>query len=191
MPMPPFPIDDVAGLRAAVAQGWKLDFLFFWGHKARNEPLGKHVLSQWWPAPFAIGDQLYPTAEHYMMVEKARLFGDEEILSKILSTNDPAAAKALGRKVKLFDPHRWEQHAILAVTRGNEAKFQQNSELGAWLRQTGDAVLVEASPVDAIWGIGLAADDPKAQDPASWPGTNLLGFILMRVRETLRAGADG
>jgi len=46
-------------------------------------------------------------------------------------------------------------------------------------------VLVEASPLDRVWGIGLAADDPRAADPAGWRGLNLLGFALMEARDLL------
>jgi len=183
--MSPPDITDLASLRAAIAAGRRPEFLFFWGHKARPENLGKHVLSQWWPATFTVEGQRYPTAEHYMMAEKARLFGDGDIEARILAATDPGAAKALGRKVRGFDPARWERHCLDIVIRGNAAKFGQNPELGGWLRKTGDAVLVEASPVDPVWGIGLAADDPRAQEPDLWPGTNLLGFALMRVRAAL------
>ena len=47
--------------------------------------MGKHVLSQWFEAPFTIEGVTYPTAEHWMMAEKARLFGDGEALGRILS----------------------------------------------------------------------------------------------------------
>ena len=72
------------------------------------------------------------------------------------------------------------------MTRGNDAKFRQNQGLRRKLFQTGSAILAEASPIDAVWGIGLSADDPRAQDPAQWPGQNLLGKILTELRETLR-----
>lgn len=183
------PVADLAGLRAAVAAGWQPDYLFFWGHKGRPDSLGKHVLSQWWPAPFEIDGRLYPTAEHFMMAEKARLFGDTAIAARILAAAEPGAAKALGRKVSGFEPERWAAACQAIVERGNRAKFTQNPAMGGWLRKTGAAVLVEASPVDPIWGIGLAADDPRAQDPREWLGTNLLGFALMQVRAVLNEAA--
>lgn len=182
-------VTDLAGLRAAVAAGWQPDYLFFWGHKGRPDSLGKHVLSQWWPASFEIDGHLYPTAEHFMMAEKARLFGDTAIAARILAAAEPGAAKALGRKVSGFEPERWAAACQAIVERGNRAKFAQNPAMGGWLRKTGAAVLVEASPVDPIWGIGLAADDPRAQDPREWLGTNFLGFALMQVRAALNEAA--
>jgi ribA/ribD-fused uncharacterized protein len=120
-----------------------------------------------------------------MMAEKARLFGDEETRSSILATSKPGAAKALGRTVRSFDEKRWGQHRFNIVVRASAAKFGQNADLAAYLAETGDKVLVEASPVDRVWGIGLAADDPRAERPAEWQGLNLLGFALMRARTML------
>lgn len=124
-----------------------------------------------------------------MTAEKARLFGDEAALERGLAKDDPAAAKAAGRGVLGFDEAMWRRHRFEVVVRGNQAKFTQHAALRAFLVGTGDRVLVEASPVDAIWGIGLAVDDPRAQDPARWLGLNLLGFALMQVRETLGEAA--
>lgn len=124
----------------------------------------------------------YPTAEHYLMAEKARLFGDTHALEKILSASHPGEAKALGRLVSGFDEQLWEQRRVEIAVRGNTAKFSQNSQLKAFLLGTKARVLVEASPQDTIWGIGLNENDSRAQDPRSWKGLNLLGFALMRVR---------
>lgn len=119
------------------------------------------------------------------MVAKARLFDDDESLVQILKSTDPKTAKALGRKVKNFDGSVWDQNARRLVTEGNIAKFSQNKHLREFLLATGDTVLVEASPFDRIWGIGLKADDDRAKDPLTWQGQNLLGFALMDVREEL------
>ena len=181
----PTDINDIASLRAAIAAGLRPTFLFFWGHTARDASVGKHVLSQWWPASFVIDGQEYPTAEHYMMAEKARLFGDEEARSQIIAATSPAQVKALGRKVRGFDEARWIANRFEIAQRGNVAKFNQNPELKDWLVNTSPMVLVEASPVDTIWGMGLAADDKRASDPHQWRGLNLLGFALMQVRAAL------
>jgi ribA/ribD-fused uncharacterized protein len=120
-----------------------------------------------------------------MMWRKATLFGDNETASQILAASHPRQAKALGRQVTGFNQRVWDSHRYDAVVAGNLAKFSQHDELRTFLLGTGERVLVEASPVDRIWGIGLAADDPRAGDPAQWRGPNLLGFALMEVREVL------
>jgi ribA/ribD-fused uncharacterized protein len=133
---------------------------------------------------------VYPTAEHYMMAEKARLFGAKEACRAILAAGDPAVAKRLGRSVTGFDDELWSAKRVEIVVRGNMAKFSQHSGLKAFLLSTGDAVLVEASPTDKVWGIGLAEDHVDAGTPSRWPGLNLLGFALMLVRTTLRSDSQ-
>jgi len=125
-------IDDVESLRAAMAAGLHPSFLFFWGHTAKDANVGKHVLSQWWPAAFLINDQHYRTAEHYMMAEKARLFRDEACRAQIIDTESPAEVKALGREVRGFDEERWVESRFEIAGRGNIAKFSQN-----WSCETG------------------------------------------------------
>ncbi len=178
-------IRDKDALLAAMARGWQPKFLLFWGHTPKSAGIGKHVLSQWWPARFEIGGHGYVSAEHYMMAEKARLFGDEETRVRILQAAKPGAAKALGRAVRGFDEEIWARHRFRIVVEASTAKFGQDAELRGYLLRTGDMVLVEASPVDAVWGIGHAADDPAALEPGRWRGLNLLGFALMQARAAL------
>lgn len=181
----------LATLRARVTAGERFRYLLFWGHRPRADgALSATCFSQWYPSPFQIDGWRYATAEHWMMAEKARLFGDEAALARVLAKDDPAAAKAAGRDVRDFDEALWRQQRDSIVIRGNRAKFEQNPPLRGFLLGTGTQVLVEASPVDAIWGIGLAADDPRAQDPACWMGLNLLGFALMAVRSALGESDD-
>ena len=120
-----------------------------------------------------------------MMARKADLFGDQDCLERILQTDDPSMAKALGRGVRGFDEQRWLDHRWEIVVAANHLKFGQNGKLQKFLLATGNKVLVEASPVDSIWGIGLSADAPQASDPVAWRGLNLLGFALMEVRHLL------
>lgn len=176
---------DVASLAALVAAGAPVQFLHFWGHSPGRAPVGPWVLSQWFPAPFTVDGDLYPTAEHWMMAEKARLFGDEARRAQILASARPAEVKAHGRAVAGFDEPRWQANRYEIVVQGSLHKFSQNPDFGAWLQGTQGRVLVEASPVDRIWGIGLPQDDPRAQDPAQWRGLNLLGFALMEARARL------
>ena len=93
-------IYDVEALKRAIDAGQPAELLFFWGHTAKGPGAGKHVLSQWWPAAFNLDGQSYASAEQYMMVQKAKLFGDEEASSPILSTMSPSEAKRLGRRVR-------------------------------------------------------------------------------------------
>ena len=147
--------------------------------------MGPHVLSQWWPSPFTVDGVTYATAEHYMMAEKARLFGDEARRQEILAAAHPNQAKSLGRLVEGYDEGAWEAERYAIVVRANLAKFSSNPVLRDYLLSSGERVLVEASPLDRIWGIGVAAGDPRADQPENWRGLNLLGFALMDVREQL------
>lgn len=163
-----------------------LNFLFFWGHQpSRDGKITSSCFSQWWPSRFQVDGTVYPTAEHWMMSQKARLFGDGETALRILSAQSPKEVKQLGREAKGFDASIWDDNKLAIVEEGNFHKFGQNADLRDYLTSTGDQVLVEASPVDRIWGIGLAADDADATNPPQWRGDNLLGFALMRVRQRL------
>ncbi|GAA3008313.1 NADAR family protein [Streptosporangium longisporum] len=182
-------VRDVAGLIAAVERGERVRYLMFWGHRPpRSGGVGAGCLSQWWPADFTVDGVVYRTAEHFMMAGKARLFGDEETAAEIVAAGHPKRAKDLGRRVRGFDERAWEEARFDLVVRGNLAKFDQHPELREFLLGTGERVLVEASPVDRVWGIGLAADDERAGRPELWLGPNLLGFALMEVRRALRQG---
>lgn len=122
-----------------------------------------------------------------MMTGKARLFGDAPTADRIRAAGSPKQAKELGRQVSGFNEALWNDAKLEIVVEGNLQKFAQNPSLADFLLQTGDKVLVEASPVDRIWGVGLAADDTRVENPIQWRGQNLLGFALMEVRDRLRA----
>lgn len=177
---------DKQDFAARQAGGELAKFVFFWGHRpSKTGEVSKSCFSQWWPSPFSADGIDYPTAEHWMMAEKARLFGDEHIRRRILVAASPGAAKALGREITAFDQETWNDARYDIVVTGNFLKFSQNPDLGAFLLGTGTRVLVEASPVDTVWGIGLEEKDPAAADPEQWKGENLLGFALMSVRDLL------
>jgi len=180
------PDEHLAAVLAAEAAGQPIDFLFFWGHQPRPDgTTGPGCLSQWWPAPFTEDGITYPTAEHWMMAGKARLFHDEQGLASVLAAASPKGAKAAGRAVRGYSDQAWAAARFDLVAAGNLAKFRQNPDLAAFLSATGRRVLVEASPRDRIWGIGMGATHPDATRPSQWRGTNLLGFALMNVREQL------
>jgi ribA/ribD-fused uncharacterized protein len=172
-----------------VASGRTVKYLFFWGHRPqRDGGPGPGCLSQWWPAAFTVDGYEFATAEHYVMWRKAMLFGDGEIAGRILAVTHPRQAKALGRQVRGFGQQLWEQRRFDIVVEGSVAKFGQHEPLREYLLGTGERVLVEASPTDRVWGIGLAASDERAADPGTWRGLNLLGFALMRARQILDHG---
>jgi ribA/ribD-fused uncharacterized protein len=175
----------VEALRQRVTAGWEPKYLFFWGHTSRGEGVTKACLSQWYPARFVVDGRAFPTAEHFMMFEKARLFGDDEAAQRILAADHPGDAKKLGRAVRGFDEARWRIARFEIVTAGSLAKFSQCPALRSFLLGTTDRVLVEASPRDPVWGIGLSENDAAARDPDHWRGLNLLGFALMRARHDL------
>ncbi len=177
-------MNSVDDLIVAAAAGARLKYLYFWGHQPeRDGSAGAGCLSQWWPAEFTVDGVRFATAEHYLMWRKARLFGDLATAGRILAAPHPHAAKKLGGQVAGFDEQAWAEHRFDIVVAGNAAKFAADPALRDYLRGTGDRVLVEASPLDRVWGIGLSRDDPDAADPARWRGLNLLGFALMRVRD--------
>jgi ribA/ribD-fused uncharacterized protein len=181
------PLYSTAWLLDQLAQDARVKFLFFWGHQpSKDGVITKSCLSQWWLTDFKVANIGYPSTEHWMMAEKARLFGDDATLARVLKAKSPAEAKKLGREIGAFVPEVWEAHKYEIVKTGNLHKFSQNRELLKFLLSTNDRVLVEASPVDNIWGIGLAADSPDADNPTRWQGPNLLGFALMEVRDQLR-----
>ena len=179
----------VAELLSSIDQGFKAKYIFFWGHTPGDDGrVGAECLSQWAPSPFTVEGTEFATAEHYMMWSKAVLFGDEEAAARVLVAGHPKQAKDIGGQVRGFSEERWRAHRFDIVVRGNVAKFGQNAEMGSYLLGTGSRVLVEASPLDRIWGIGLGRDDERAGSPERWRGLNLLGFALMRARELLRDG---
>ena len=147
------------------------------------------VFSQWYgwnnPPQFNIDGINYNCAEQYMMAEKARLFEDKVAEAKIMNLKHPKDQKAWGRKVKNFVGYKWQKVAKDIVYKGNHAKFTQNEELLKELKRTGDTLLVEASPYDRIWGIGLGTDDSRRFDKKNWQGTNWLGEILTKLRDDL------
>lgn len=120
-----------------------------------------------------------------MMAEKARLFGDLATRKRVLAASTPGEAKQLGREVTPWNQDTWAAHRFEIVVRASVGKFASNAPLRAFLLATGDRVLVEASPRDRIWGIGMAKNDPSAENPLEWHGLNLLGFALMQARAQL------
>lgn len=162
----------------------KDDFIFFWSAGKGNK-IDKGCLSQWYMSDFIIDGRRYCCAEQFMMAKKAELFKDYETLKEILKATSPKRIKELGRQVRNFEPSRWNAYKTGYVRQANLAKFSQKQELRDFICGTRGKILVEASPYDRIWGIGMYESNKKSVDPSSWLGTNLLGFILMEVRDEI------
>ena len=167
-------------------QGNRLKYVFFWGDTEQDNEVTKACLSQWYSSVFTVDGIVYKTAEQYMMARKALLFHDQAIHKEIMAAKHPRQCKALGQKVQHFSQTVWDENKFQIVVDGNIAKFSQNPELKEFLLRTGERVLVEASPYDKIWGIGMAENNEKIENPLEWNGQNLLGFVLMEVRDRLR-----
>jgi len=167
-------------------QGEPLEFLSFWGHSNNStDKVGKFCLSQWFELPFIVDNIHYKTAEHWMMAHKALLFEDLKAFQKIVQAKTPGEVKKLGREVLGFDDQIWNANRFKIVVNGNIHKFNQHPDFANFFTGTKERILVEASPVDKIWGVGLSADDDHIDDPHCWEGQNLLGFALMEARDFL------
>ena len=164
------------------------------GYEIAEEVTKTHVFfyggffSQWVTSPFKCWETqiTFNCAEQYMMWNKAMVFQDYIIADKILQTTDPAVQKQLGKLVKGFDREEWDRRKQRIVYKGSYYKYSQNPEFMRALRKTGNRTIVEASPTDTIWGIGLSTYDVDIYDESKWRGENLLGRILMQLRGDLR-----
>lgn len=173
-------------LIASLDLGNKHEYLYFWGHNTSKVGIGSTCLSQWYPASFTVVGTKFLTAEHGMMAGKAIIFNDDDSAKKIIDSLHPSDAKRLGRKIKNFNESIWDESKFNIVVSTNMEKFKQNPELRKFLLDTGEKILVEASPHDTVWGIGLSDTDKRISDPRNWNGSNLLGYALMEVRDILR-----
>lgn len=144
----------------------------------------KEYLSQWNKESFKDNEGIeYTCAEQYMMAKKAQLFNDDEMYALIMEDIHPKKMQQYGRQVAKFDKRVWDQNAIAIVYQGNMFKFRDNPRLLEGLVATRGRTLVEASPVDRIWGIGLSEDSQFCEDCEKWRGTNWLGYTLTNLRD--------
>lgn len=156
------------------------------GHQPlKDGSLSKSCLSQWYNCSFIVDNIPYNTAEQFMMTQKAKLFNGDITFQNIINSTHPNQFKKLGREVKNFDIKVWEDMRFNIVVKGNLAKFSQNEDIKQFLVNTKNRILVETSPYDTIWGIGLNCNSPSIQNPHTWQGLNLLGFALMQVRTNI------
>ena len=159
------------------------EYIFFWQLGDEND-----IYSNWYPTRFIVEGIMYESSEQYIMAKKALLLGDTRAYNKIMATSDPAEAKKYGREAKDYTGNLgcWDQIKFEVAFNANFAKFTQNSDLCDKIISSGEAHFVEASPLDKIWGIGLATDDPKALNRDEWQGGNLQGLVLDAVRHAMR-----
>jgi ribA/ribD-fused uncharacterized protein len=151
-------------------------YVFFWGGEWSN----------WYKSSFVIDGITFNCVEQWMMYMKAKTFGDEESATLIMKTKNPREQKRLGRFVKNYDNTVWDKIRLDIVQQGVYCKIKQNPELEKLMREQGDRIFVEASPLDTIWGIGMAEDDPNIEDEKNWKGLNLLGVALTNVAKGLK-----
>jgi hypothetical protein len=157
----------------------KKSYVYFWSVNDKEYS----CFSQWYPCKFEEDSIWFNCSEQYMMANKALLFGDNDIYDKIMKTSSPKIMKSLGKKVKNFNPKIWNKEKYDIVLCGNMLKFGYDIEMLEILRNTGNSIIAEASPYDNIWGIGMKKQ--KDLTEKDWKGTNLLGKILMEVRESI------
>lgn len=160
-----------------------MEKLFFWGHTEHGSNVTKACLSNFYPCKFEFNGKTFNFSEQCFMYQKAILFNDFEIAKQVLNETDVRKIKALGRKVKNFNNELWDKHKEDFMFNACYAKFSQNDKLKDFLLSTGNHEIVEASPVDNIWGIGFSSDNAM-ENVDKW-GQNLLGKVLMKVREDL------
>jgi ribA/ribD-fused uncharacterized protein len=178
---------DISWLTEKFESGNTLKYIFFWGQTNKyNEEVGKFCFSQWFECPFTVDSITYKKAEHCMMAHKALLFNDRNNFDKIISCDKPGEAKKLGRQVLGYDEQTWNKKKFDIVKLGNIHKFNQHPKFAEYLLKTDNRILVEASSVDTIWGIGLSQDSNDIENIYSWRGQNLLGFALMSTRDFLK-----
>jgi ribA/ribD-fused uncharacterized protein len=143
-------------------------------------------LSNWYLSDFSVDGVSFSSMEQYMMYQKAVVFKDKDIASKILKTDDVERIKEYGRQVSNYNDTVWNGVRQIVIYKGLLEKFKQNEKLKKALLDTGDDILAECAVSDKVWGIGLSMKDSNKNDIKAWRGQNLLGFALMLVRDELR-----
>ncbi|WP_366871195.1 NADAR family protein [Flavobacterium sp.] len=165
--------------------GDSLKFIYFWGNTDKMDLVTKACFSQWYDSPFSVNNHTYLTAEHWMMAQKALLFNDQNSHDNILNAVKAGEVKEIGRQINNFNQDEWDKRKREIVRVGNIHKFNQHKNLAEFLLNTKERILVESSPVDTVWGVGLSQDNPDIENLYLWRGENLLGYALMEARDFL------
>lgn len=156
------------------------EFCLFWGQAS--------PFSSWRASFFEIDGIKYSSGEQRMMHCKAAMFNDEVVAAAVMRTPSPWRQKALGRSIAHYDEAVWAEARLDMMIEAVWHKAMQDEDIKEYLLSTGEALIVEASPEDPVWGIGLRADDPLARDRSQWRGGNLLGLAWTAAREMIRLG---
>jgi ribA/ribD-fused uncharacterized protein len=158
-------------------------YICFWKPNETNGYLGN-----WYNSPFTIDNIQFINSEQYFMWRKLKEFDpdNDQLEKELLKSTNSAEMKAIGQQVKNYKDKVWATIRYDVMKTGLLQKFIQNPHLLTKLLNTKDAILVEASPRDKIWGIGLNAEHAMSVGKENWPGENLLGKCLMEVREMLK-----
>ena len=177
---------DLAWLKQRYDSGAQPEFFFFAASPAGTREMSlRSVLTQWYPSAFSVQGDQYASAAHWMMVQKAKLFGDHAAATELLEMQSDDHIRQRGRQIDGFEQKHWDQHRYSIVMQGNLHKFSQHPAMRTYISGTQPLVLSEANPHDKVWGIGLEEHSPEASNPHQWRGLNLLGFALMEVRDEL------
>ena len=142
--------------------------------------------SNFHPASFRKNGTTYTCNEQFIQASKAEMFDDEYAHSKIMNTKCPFEMKTAGSRVRRYDEKTWRNAAEKVAYDGCMAKFSQNGRLMDILLATNQKQLVEAS-IDSFWGAGITLNNPNVLDNHLWTGNNLLGKVLMAVRQELKS----
>jgi ribA/ribD-fused uncharacterized protein len=149
----------------------------------RNSPLSNHYTS-----PFTLSGEKFNCMEQYMVVQKARVFEDQETVNKVMKETNPVKQKQLGKSIKGLNEDHWQSQAEDMMLPGLLAKFHQNNACKDLLLKTGNNIIIEANPQDKFLGAGVSLFSPDLWSVDKHPGKNIMGKLLQRVRESIRQG---
>ena len=119
--------------------------------------------------------------EQYIMQSKALFHSDTDKAVQIMRETNPGRQKALGREVAGYDKEKWHAHVPIMLKHGLKAKFNQVISCKAFLSNTGNKTLGEASKFNNFWGIGMGLRDKDVWNKDKW-GLNHMGKALMDIR---------
>ena len=138
---------------------------------------------------FKVNNKWFHSSEQYIQMKKALYFGDQAAAHKIEAADDALECKRISREIESFDADAWNEIARTETYFGISEKFRQNTKLKNTLLQTGDKIIVECS-YDKIWGSGIHLNNVNALNKETWVGNNLLGKILMDIRNDINNEND-